>query len=317
MRNKKSGGNAMSEYIIETQGLTKKFGKSIGIENVDMHVKKGEIYGLVGKNGAGKTTIMKLLCGIISPTGGKMKILGEEFTGTVTSVGERIGNILETPAFFPYLSAKDNLEYYRKQKGIPDKNKVDEIIKYVGLENAGKKTFKQFSLGMKQRLGFAYALLGDPDILILDEPTNGLDPQGIIHFRETIIRLAREKQITVIISTHILGELSQLATVYGFIKNGHLLQEIDAKEIQESCKHHLLINVKEPLKATTILEEKFHTKEYEVIENKSIKLFSHLDRVEEINEALVIGGARVTGIQEVKGNLEEYYMNIMGDEKNA
>lgn len=307
----------MAGYMIETQGLTKKFGKSIGIENVDMHVKKGEIYGLVGKNGAGKTTIMKLLCGIISPTEGKMTILGKEFTNTVAGVGERIGNILETPAFFPYLSARDNLEYYRKQKGIPDKQKVDEILKYVGLENAGKKTFKQFSLGMKQRLGFAYALLGEPDILILDEPTNGLDPQGIIHFRETIKKLAREKQITVIISTHILSELSQLATVYGFIKNGHLVQEISAGEVAESCKHHLLIHVNEPLVAATILEEKFKTRNFEVIQNKGIKLFEYLDRAAEINEALVLGGAYVTGLQEVKGNLEEYYMNVMGDEKNA
>lgn len=307
----------MTEYIIETQGLTKKFGRNIGIENVDMHVKKGEIYGLVGKNGAGKTTIMKLLCGIIRPTEGKMTILGQEFSDTVVGAGERIGNILETPAFFPYLSARDNLEYYRKQKGIPNKQKVDELLKYVGLENAGKKTFKQFSLGMKQRLGFAYALLGEPDILILDEPTNGLDPQGIIRFRETIKKLAKEKEITVIISTHILSELSQLATVYGFIKNGHLVQEISAGEVAESCKHHLLIRVKEPLVAATILEEKFNTRNFEVIQDKGIKLFEYLDRPAEINEALVLGGAYVTGLQEVKGNLEEYYMNIMGDEKNA
>lgn len=307
----------MSEYIIETTNLTKRYGKNIGIENVDLHIKKGEIYGLVGKNGAGKTTIMKLLCGIIAPTEGNMEIMGETFQTTVTGVGERMGNILETPAFFPYLSAKDNLVYYRKQKGIPDKKKVEEIIEFVGLGQAGKKTFKQFSLGMKQRLGFAYALLGDPDILILDEPTNGLDPQGIISFRETIIRLAREKQITILISTHILSELSQLATTYGFIKEGHLIQEISAKEMEEKCKHHLLLNVNDIQMAATILEDKLKTKNFEIIEGKGIKLYDYLDQGAEVNEALVLGHIRVNSLQEIKGNLEEYYMNIMEDEKNA
>lgn len=307
----------MPEYIIETTNLTKRFGKSIGVENVDLHVRKGEVYGLVGKNGAGKTTIMKLLCGLIAPTGGTMEIMGETFQTTVTRVGERIGNILETPAFFPYLSAKDNLDYYRIQKGIPDKKKVEEIIEFVGLGQAGKKTFKQFSLGMKQRLGFAYALLGDPDILILDEPTNGLDPQGIISFRETVIRLAREKQITVLISTHILSELSQLATTYGFIKDGHLIQEISAKEMEEKCKHHLLIQVNDTQMASTILEETLKTKNFEIVEGKGIKLYDYLNQAAEVNEALVLGHVGVNSLHEIKGNLEEYYMNIMEDKKNA
>lgn len=307
----------MSAYTIQTTGLTKKFAKNIGIEKIDLHVRKGEIYGLVGKNGAGKTTIMKLLCGIITPTEGKMEILGETFDGTVAKMGERIGNILETPAFFPYLSGKANLEYYRQQKGIPDKGKVDEILTFVGLDPKSKKSFKQYSLGMKQRLGFAYALLGEPDILILDEPTNGLDPQGILKFRETIIKLAREKQITVLISTHILGELSQFADTYGFIKDGHLLEEVRADEIEERCKHHLLIKVDKAELAATVLENKLNTKNFEVIEGSKIKLFDFLDRTAEVNEALVMNQVAVSSLQEVKGSLEEYYMSVMGDEKNA
>ena len=307
----------MSTYTIQTTGLTKKFAKNIGIEKIDLHVRKGEIYGLVGKNGAGKTPIMKLLCGIITPTEGKMEILGETFDGTVAKMGERIGNILETPAFFPYLSGKANLEYYRQQKGIPDKGKVDEILTFVGLDPKSKKSFKQYSLGMKQRLGFAYALLGEPDILILDEPTNGLDPQGIRQFRETITRLAREKQITVLISTHILNELSQFADVYGFIKNGHLLEEVRADEIEERCKHHLLIKVDKTELAATVLENKLNTKKFEVIEGSKIKLFDFLDRAAEVNEALVMNQVAVSSLQEVKGSLEEYYMSVMGDEKNA
>lgn len=307
----------MATYAIQTSNLTKKFGKSFGIQQVDIHVKKGEIYGLVGKNGAGKTTIMKLLCGILSPTEGKMEILGETFEGPVTRVGERIGNILEIPAFFPYLSAKDNLEYYRRQRGIPNKGIADELIEFVGLKDAGKKKFKQFSLGMKQRLGFAYALMGEPDILILDEPTNGLDPQGIINFRETIIKLAREKQVTILISSHILSELSQLATTYGFIKDGRIIEEVNAGQIEERCKHHLFIKVKQESLAATILENKLQTKNFEVVEDKGIKLFDYLDQPEKVNLELVLGGVDVMSLQEVKGNLEEYYMNIMGDEKNA
>lgn len=307
----------MSEFAVRTEQLTKRFGKNIGIEQVDLHLKRGEIYGLVGRNGAGKTTIMKLLCGILVPTEGKIEILGESFNGLVQGMNERMGNILETPAFFPYLSARENLCYYAKQRGIIDKKRVDELIRFVGLEGAGKKTFKQFSLGMKQRLGIAYALLAEPDILVLDEPTNGLDPQGMIHFRETMKRLAKEKNMSIIISTHILSELSQLATTYGFIKAGHLVREMSAQEIEESCKHHLLFTVDQPKVAATLLEEKLNTKQYEIIEDGKIKVFDHLDDAAKVNELFVLAGLKVSSLQQIKGSLEDYYMEIMGDEKHA
>lgn len=307
----------MEEYIIQTQGLCKSYNKSLVVNKVDMHIKKGEIYGLVGKNGAGKTTIMKMLCGLIHPTEGKIRILGESFDGCVSKVGNRIGNILETPAFFPYLSARDNLEYYRIQKGIPEKECVDELLKFVGLEDAGNKKFKSFSLGMKQRLGFAYALLGSPDLLILDEPTNGLDPQGIISFRETILRLVREKQMTVVISSHILSELSHLADTYGFINRGELIEEVSAREIHERCKQHLLIKANDSAKAATILEEKLGTINYEIISPNEIRLFDYLEASDKVVEALVIGKVGVYALQEVRGDLEEYYMKVMGGKQYA
>lgn len=307
----------MEEYIVQTQGLCKTYNKKLVVSDVNMHVKKGEIYGLVGRNGAGKTTIMKMLCGLVHPTEGKIQLLGKSFEGSMVKGIERIGNILETPAFFPYLSARDNLEYYRIQKGIPEKECVDELLKFVSLEDAGKKKFKTFSLGMKQRLGFAYALLGNPDLLILDEPTNGLDPQGIISFRETILHLVREKQITVIISSHILSELAHLADTYGFINEGKLIEEVAASTISERCKHHLLIKVDDSTKAATVLEETLETNSYEVIAENYIKLFDYLHAPDQVIETLVMNKVSVFTLQEVRGDLEEYYMKIMGDERDA
>lgn len=307
----------MDKFIVQTQGLSKAYNNKSVLDAVDIHVKKGEIYGLVGKNGAGKTTIMKILCGLIHPTSGNIQIFGEHFEGRVTDVGLRIGNILETPAFFPYLSARDNLEYYRKQMGIPEKTCVDEILKTVGLEEAGKKKFKTFSLGMKQRLGFAYALLGSPDLLILDEPTNGLDPQGILSFRKMILSLVRERQLTVIISSHILSELTQLVDTYGFIKQGKLIEEVPAELIRQRCKHHLLIKTNDASRAAAICEEQLHTSQYEVVEDGYIKLFDYLGRSNEVVDVLIQNGISLYTIQEVQGNLEEYYMKIMGEEKYA
>lgn len=307
----------MEEYIVQTQGLSKSYNKALVVNKVNMHVRKGEIYGLVGKNGAGKTTIMKMLCGLVHPTEGNIQILGKSFDGCVSRVGSRIGNILETPAFFPYLSARDNLEYYRIQQGIPERECVDELLKFVGLDDLGKKKFKTFSLGMKQRLGFAYALLGNPDILILDEPTNGLDPQGIISFRETVLRLVREKQITVIISSHILSELSHLADTYGFINKGELIEEIAAETIGERCKHHLLIKVNNTAVAATILEEHLGTIHYEILNLNEIKLYDYLNVSDEVIEILVLNKVAVYTVQEVKGDLEEYYMKIMEGERYA
>ncbi|MBE6024743.1 MAG: ABC transporter ATP-binding protein [Cellulosilyticum sp.] len=307
----------MGEYIVQTQNLCKSYNKNLVVDKVNMNVKKGEIYGLVGRNGAGKTTIMKMLCGLVFPSEGKIQLMGKDFEGKMVKGIDRIGNILEIPAFFPYLSARDNLEYYRIQKGIPEKECVDKLLEFVGLEHAGKKRFKNFSLGMKQRLGFGYALLGNPDLLILDEPTNGLDPQGIISFREMILKLVKEKQITVIISSHILSELSHLADTYGFINNGKLIEEIPATIISERCKHHLLIKVNDSAKAAIVLEEKLQTNNYEIIETQTIKLFDYLEAPDQVVETLVLNKVSVFTVQEIKGDLEEYYMKVMGDEKYA
>lgn len=306
----------MKDYVLKTVHLTKQYGKQIVLDDVNLNVKKGEIYGLVGRNGAGKTTIMRIICGLTKQNAGTIEAFGKTVDSRHCKYRNRIGNIIETPAFFPYMSAKDNLEYYRVQHGIPEENKVEELLAYVGLEHTGKKKFKQFSLGMKQRLGLAYALLGDPDLLVLDEPINGLDPEGIIEIREILKTLRQEKGTTIIISSHILSELTYLVDTYGFINKGRLIEEVSTKEIEERCKHHLLLKVKQTEAASVVLEKQLNCTDYEVISQNQIKVFNFLDCPEKLVKAMVQNDVELCTVQEVSGNLEEYFLKVMGDDGN-
>ena len=221
------------KYVLRTRELTKSYNQTAVVNKVNISVAKGDIYGLIGKNGAGKTTLMKMVCGLAEPTYGEIDLFE---SGTVKEERKRIGCMIEQPVLYPDMTARDNLIYYNKLMGIKGNSNIDEILELVGLAGTQKKKTKQFSLGMKQRLSIAIALLGYPDLLILDEPINGLDPTGIIEIRELILRLNREQNITIVISSHILGELSKIATRYGVIETGNLVEEFSKEELEQRCK---------------------------------------------------------------------------------
>lgn len=305
----------MKETILVTRDLSKKYSDKFVVSKVNMTINKGDIYGLVGKNGAGKTTIIKMILSLANITSGELELFGKTKEKEKIESHSRIGCLVETPCFYPYLTAKQNLEYYRIQRGIPDKKCVDEILKLVGLEDTGKKKFKGFSLGMKQRLGIALAIMNNPDFLILDEPINGLDPMGIKQIRELLLKLNKLNNITILISSHILGELSQLATCYGFINDGVLVEEISANALSEKCKHYLSVNVDNAEKAATILENTLNCTRYEVLNSNIIRVYDYLDDPFVVNKALMNGGVMVSSLDKVGSNLEDYFINLIGGEE--
>lgn len=307
----------MSEVVLRTKKLTQKYRNHLAVNNVNIEIRQGEIYGLVGKNGAGKTTLLRMISGLAIPSSGEIEMFNEISQKGLEKSRMRTGCMIETPSFFPYLSAKKNLEYYRIQRGIAEKKCVDEVLQFVGLEDVGTKKFKNFSLGMKQRLGLALALMASPDFLILDEPINGLDPAGIVEFRELLSKMNKEKNITIIISSHILGELSQLATTYGFINNGKFIEQISAKKLEEKCKRCISIRVDNIEKATTIIEKELGCSEYEVLNGNEIRLYEKIDIPGIINKTLVDNGVMVSSINQVGVNLEDYFMNLIGGAHHA
>lgn len=307
----------MEETIIETKNLTKKFHNFLAVKGVNIKIKKGEIYGLVGKNGAGKTTILKMFCGLIEKSAGEMELFSKTSPKDIEKERRRMGCIIEAPAFFPYLSATKNLEYYRIQRGIPEKSVVDSVLKEVELDDAGSKKFKNFSLGMKQRLGLALAMMTNPDLLILDEPINGLDPTGIAAFRNLILKMNRERNVTVIISSHILSELSQLANAYGFIDKGEMIEQISAEDLDKKCRKCLEIKVKKPEKAAFAIENVLKSTKYEMLNNNEIRLYDYVETPEKVVSALVKNEAGLCTISQAGTNLESYFLKLIGGSKNA
>lgn len=305
----------MNDNILVTRSLCKKYGENYAAKNLNITVKKGDIYGLVGKNGAGKTSLIRMALSMAHPTSGEVELFGATNEKDRIKEHAKIGAMIETPSFYPYLSAKENLEYYRIQRGIIGKECVNEALEIVGLSDVGKKKFKGFSLGMKQRLGIALAIMGSPDFLILDEPINGLDPMGIKEVRDMLIKLNKLKGTTILISSHILGELSQLATCYGFINNGELIEEISVEQLENKCKHYLAIKVDNAEKATTILEENLKCKDYEVLNNNSIRVYGYLEEPEVVSKSLFNGGVMISSLERVGSNLEEYFLNLIGGNK--
>ncbi|MDE7478937.1 MAG: ATP-binding cassette domain-containing protein, partial [Lachnospiraceae bacterium] len=232
------------EYVLTTSALCKRYKHFKALNGLDMHVPKGAIYGFVGKNGAGKTTLIRLICGLQKPTSGGFVLYGAKNTEkAIYNAQRRIGAVVETPSIYLNMTAQENLKEQYRILGLPSFEGISELLELVGIGDTGKKKAKNFSLGMRQRLGIAIALCGDPDFLVLDEPINGLDPQGIIETRELILKLNRERGITVLISSHILDELSRLATHYGFIDKGHLVKEISAEELEAACRKCLRMEV--------------------------------------------------------------------------
>lgn len=302
----------MKDVILKTYNITKKYGNQIAVNNVNMTIKKGEIYGFIGQNGAGKTTLIRLITGLIHKTNGDIELLGESSENELNKARTVIGSLIESPAFYNNMTARENLETSRLVRNIPGKKCVDEVLELVGLKDIEKKKVKDFSLGMKQRLGIANAIMGNPRLLILDEPINGLDPMGIIEIRELLKKINKEKDMTILISSHILSELSELATTYGIISNGKLIEEITSQELKEKCRKYIDLKVDDTSRAVTILERKLGINDYKVLANKKIKVFSNLDNVGEVNSILSNSGIIVESIG-VKGeNLEEYFMNVIG-----
>lgn len=307
----------MKKVVLKTYNITKKYGEQLAVDNVNMTIKKGDIYGFIGQNGAGKTTLIRLITGLIHKSGGEIELLGANEENELNKARTMVGSLIETPSFYTNMTARENLEVSRVVRNIPGKKCIDEVLELVGLKDVEKKKVKNFSLGMRQRLGIANALMGNPKLLILDEPINGLDPMGIVEIRELLKKINKEKDMTILISSHILSELSELATTYGIISNGKLIEEITAKQLSEKCRQYIDLKVDDTARAVILLERELGISDYEVLEDSNIKVFSNLDNVGEINSLLSRSGIIVESIS-VKGeNLEEYFMNKVGGVLNA
>ena len=296
------------EYILRTNTVSKKYTNYYAVDKVSISIKKGEIYGLIGKNGAGKSTLMKMIAGLVEPSEGSIELFGNFVPQTELY---RIGCVIESPALYAELTAKQNLEVFRKAYGLSSKESVQQILKQVGLSQYENKIVKKFSLGMKQRLAIGIALLGNPDFLILDEPINGLDPTGIQDMRNFLLKLNREEHITIMISSHILGELSKIATKYGIIKNGKLIEEITAKELNEKCQCCLKIKASDTAQAAILIEKNLHTKNYEILSDNNIRIFEYVDNPGIVNSLLVNHGISVDECTVTKESLEDYFNEKM------
>ena len=295
------------ETVLRTVGLTKRFGRASAVDHVSMTVNKGDIYGFIGKNGAGKTTFMRVVLGLSAPTEGTVELFGGL---SPEEAGKKIGALIEAPGIFPNCTAKENMKRFAILKD-EDESKIDGLLDFVGLGDVGNKKAGKFSLGMKQRLGIAIAMLGAPELLILDEPVNGLDPTGMKEIRDLILRLNREKGITVLISSHLLDELSKIVTRYGIINNGVLVDEIDASEMKAKTGHRLIIVVDDVEKAVSLLEKEVG-RDSIGINGHAIGLSSGLDRTAELNALLVKNGVAVSSLSVKTDGLEKYFIEKVG-----
>ena len=303
----------LSVPSIETVRLTRRYHGRPAVDRVSLTVEPGQIYGLVGRNGAGKTTLIRMLTGQTLPDEGEIRLFGED-GALLSKARHRIGAVVETPAFFPYLSGEENLRYYQFQRGIPHKDRPAELIKLVGLEEAGNRPFKQYSLGMKQRLGLALALLGEPALLLLDEPTNGLDPLGIIQVRQLLLKLNREQGVTILISSHILSELSTIATHYGFLDRGQVKEQISAKQLADRCRDSLELRVSDAEKASVVLEQQLGCRDFEVLPERIFRLHALLDQPERVIRILVEHGVEIFSAIPHSFDLEQYFVTLVEQE---
>jgi ABC-2 type transport system ATP-binding protein len=302
----------MDEYVLKTHHLSKKYQNKFALNKVNLSIKKGSIFGFIGQNGAGKSTLIRLVCGLAGPTTGTIELFGKENERALIEARKRIGTIIEGPALYPNMTATENLEAHRLLKGIPGKECINKTLRLVGLQDTGKKKAKNFSLGMKQRLGLAIALLGDPEFLILDEPINGLDPMGVVEIRELLKKLNQEYGITILISSHILSELHLLATHYGIIHEGELLEQLSAKELNEKCQQYLHIKVDDPNKGATIIERQFATTNFEVMPDGSMKLFAYVDTPGKVSKALTNEGLVIEQFMPMGEDLETFFTKRIG-----
>lgn len=296
------------ESILKTANIVKKYGNRTVLKNINMNINKGDIYGFIGKNGAGKTTFMRVVLSLTPKDSGDVIYYDNK---SINDIGLKVGSLIESPGLYKNASAYENMKRFSILYGA-DESKINEILNMVGLDNTGKRKAKDFSLGMRQRLGIAIALLGEPELLILDEPINGLDPEGIKEIRDVIVKLNKEKNITFLISSHLLDELSKIVTKYGIINNGELIEEISAKELNEKCKNRLIIEVNDTEQALNKLVN-IIPKEDIKVNNNSIEINSHIKESSNINKLLVESGIMVNAIYPNLDSLEEYFMKRIGE----
>ncbi|KWX76782.1 bacitracin ABC transporter ATP-binding protein [Paenibacillus riograndensis] len=303
--------------ILVAKSLSKSYGSVTALYPTTLSIAKGDILGLVGKNGAGKTTLLKLITGQSLPTSGELELFSAVMPEGLRQARQRIGAIVETPSFYRDLTARQNLEYYRIQRGIPGKDVVDVVLGEVGLSDTGRKKFKDFSLGMKQRLGLALALMNHPDFLVLDEPINGLDPMGIVEIRELLLTLNREKHITMLISCHVLAEMQNLATAYAFIDSGKIIKTMTAKQLEENCNPYLRLVVDAENRVAALLEQHFEGIHYSIQPDLSIHIYNLPGRADEVNQVLVHNNIRLSSLETRGTNLEDYFVSLVGRETDG
>lgn len=304
----------MKELILKTNNLTKKYKDFIALDKINIEINKGDIYGLIGRNGAGKTTLMKIITTLANKTSGEFTLLNHN-DNDLTETKRRIGSLIENPAFFPNLSAYDNLKYYAIQKGITNYEQINDSLKLVGLDDVKKKKFKNFSLGMKQRLGIAFAILDNPDFIILDEPINGLDPIGISDLRDTFKRLNKERNITILISSHILSELYLLATRFCIIEKGKVVKELSKEELDIECSKCIVIKTDDVKKVSIVLEKELKTTNYKVVDKEEVRLYDYLENIETVNKTLVKSDINIKQIKETGISLEDYFKSVIKEAK--
>ncbi len=296
------------EYVLRTGNLTKMFGNNAAVNKVSLNVKKGDIYGFIGKNGAGKTTFIRMIAGLAQVSEGSVELFGSQ---DLEKERRKTGTMIENPAVYPNMTARNNLVFYCKLLGLKEEETIDDLLNLVGLTDAGKKKAKNFSLGMKQRLAIAITLMDHPDFLMLDEPINGLDPTGIKEIRELILKLNKERNITILISSHILGELSKIASRYGVINNGILVDEFTKEELELRCKGELEIKVDDAYKAEEILNQILKQEDYKINDGNTILIVNGMERAGQINTELAKSGIMVYSSTKIGQDLESYFMQLM------
>ena len=302
----------MREIVLQTKQLTKRYRDFTALDHADMTVYRGDIYGLIGRNGAGKTTMMRLVTGLTEQTEGEYSLFGK--TGSAAEKEKRrIGCLIENPAFFGSMTAYQNLRYYCFQKGITDLKQIDEALELVQLTDVKDKKYRKFSLGMKQRLGIAFAVLDNPDLIILDEPVNGLDPIGISKLRDIFRKLSQERGITLVISSHILSELYAVANRFLFIDKGRVLKEVTKQELDLECSRCIVLKTDDTKKAATILESKLNITDYKVIDSGEIRIYDESAKPELLNKVLVLNDVSISGIGESGVSLEDYFKQLVGE----
>ena len=298
------------EYVMELEGLSKSYGEKKVVDSFSFKMEKGHVYGLIGPNGAGKTTVMKMMAGLTGVDSGRMRFFGSE---DLDKMRDRISFIIEEPYMDLSMTARQNMEYMRLLRGIPDRSRVDELLAFVGLENTGKKRAEQFSLGMRQRLGLAMSILPGPEIMVLDEPINGLDPEGIIDIRNMLKELVSTKQMTILISSHILKELSELCTDYAIIREGRLVEELSHEELLQKTHTRLALQTDDVERTATVIEEKLNIHDYKITHDNEIMIYERLDELKKISKTVTDQGLIITRFNLEGESLEEYYIGKVGE----